>query len=309
MFSKKIRNFSIILAVVLIACFGLSKIILDNLFQKEAQLSKDTKWIAIGDSHITNAINPANYPWLVNRAHSGEKLLYNFEKIKLYIDNNPQVELVILGYWFGSLSYNMDWVLHGKDAKYRYETYLPLMIYNNTDVNYLNVPENKSMFLENYWGYKIGYPSPSVKLLIKNYFTFNQNLELKGGFLKARLKYNGKQLEKAEKEQKSTKMDSLSSVNLKQIVNYLKKKNVKLVLYNTPIHNDLLKKLTKAEVKKTDSIAMSFVDNKKVWYINHTKLITKNDFFNDVHHLNLDGANYITPLLMDTISKITKKNN
>lgn len=307
MFFKKITTFLFILVIVLIGCLLMNKIILDQLFKKESQLSSDIKWIAIGDSHITNSINPVNYPWLENRAHSGEKLLYNFEKIKLYVDNNPQIELVILGYWFGSLSYNMDWVLHGKDVKYRYETYLPLMLYNNTAVDYLNVPENQSLFLENYWGYKIGYPSPSVKLLVKNYFTFNQNLEMKGGFLEAKLKYEGKELE-VDKEEKSSKMDSLSIINLNQIVNYLKKRNIKLVIYNTPIHNDLLKKLSKHEIEKTDSIAMSHVDNKNVWYINHTKFNVKNDFFNDVHHLNSDGANYITPILIDSILKLTKKN-
>ena len=192
MFLKKLIPFLSVLAIILVGCLFFNKTIVNKLFKKEAILPKETKWLAIGDSHITNAINPEKYTWLENRAHSGERLPYNFEKIKFYVENNPQVELIILSYWFNTVNYDLDWILHGKDAKYRYESYLPLMLYNKTNVDYLNVQENKVLFRENYLGFKYGYPSPATKLAVKNFLTFNDNLEMKGGFLKARLKYKAK---------------------------------------------------------------------------------------------------------------------
>lgn len=285
-------------------CLILNKVIVDKLYKRESILPNQIKWLAIGDSHIVNSINPENYSWLDNRAHSGERLLYNFEKIKFYIENNPQIELIILGYWHQTMLYNMDWVHHGKDVKYRYESYLPLMLFNNTVVDYLNVAENKNLFLENYWGYKVGYPSSSVKLMVKNYFSFNENLEMKGGFLKAKRKYIPN---KIPKKSDSTKLviDKLALDNFKEIVSYLKIKKVKLVLYNSPLRKEFIESFNNQNIKLIDKIALSQTDSLNVWYINHSKYDIPDEYFNDLDHLNINGANYITPILIDSIINLT----
>ncbi|MDA9317156.1 hypothetical protein N9Q58_04495, partial [Polaribacter sp.] len=245
-------------------------------------------------------------PWLINRAHSGERLLYNFEKIKFYVENNPQIELILLGYWYNTLLYDKDWVLNGKDVQYRYESYLPLQLLNGTEVDYLNVPENKKLFWENYLGYKIGYPSPAVKLAVKNYFTFNNALEMKGGFgfRKERMVYTKKE-SVYEKDTSSIRVDSLALKNLKDIVSYLKEKKVKLVLLNTPLLKEFFAPLKTSNVDLMDSIAMSYVDQKNVWYLNFSSYKLANKYFGNIDHLNLDGANFLTPILIDTIKSVT----
>jgi len=304
-FIKKITFFILLLLVVLTGTLLINKLILNYLYDKEAKLPKETKWLAIGDSHITNAINPEKYNWIQNRAHSGERLLYNFEKIKFYIDNNPNVELVILGYWNSTLSYDMDWVRFGKDAKYRYESYLPLMFYNNSDTQYLNVPKNKSLYYENYLGYKFGYPSPSTRLTVKNFLTFNQDLEMRGGFLNRKNKYS-REVENLNIKKDSIKMviDSLPLKNLEDIIKYLKDRNVKLVFYNTPNTEEFFAPFNDYNIRLSDSIISSYVDNKSVWYINHSKFYLPDSLFNDKHHLNTFGANYMTPILVDSINKL-----
>ena len=306
MFLKRLSNFSVILMIVLFGCLLLNKGIVDKLFTKESKLPIEAKWIAVGDSHITNSVNPEDYPWLVNRAHSGERLLYNFEKIKYYVENNPQIELVILGYWFSTMVYNEDWVFYGKDAQYRYESYLPLQLLNNTDVSYLNVPENRKLFWENYLGFKVGYPSPAVKLIVKNFFTFNQSLEMRGGFRNARMRYSKKTVTH-KKDTANIVIDSLALKNLKDIVSYLKRKKVKLVLLNTPVTKEFLSPLNKGNIDLMNNIALSYVDHKNVWYLDFTNYKVLDEHFNDLHHLNIDGANYFTPILIDTIQKLTAK--
>lgn len=303
-FLNRLKFFLFFITALLLVCLFLNKHIVDKLFELEAKLPVNAKWLAIGDSHITNAINPEEYPELQNRAHSGERLLYNFEKIKLYINHNPQVELVILGYWYNSLLYDMDWVLYGKDTKYRYESYIPLMLFNQTDVNYFNVPINRNLFLENYWGYKLGYPSPTVRLMVKNYLTFNRNLEMKGGYLKAKKKYRRSEITQ-EKDTSRIQIDTLALNNLRDIVNYLQSKNVKLILYNTPVRAEFFAPLNEYNVYLTDSIAESFTNDSTIWYINHSNYDIPDDFFNDRHHLNQWGANYMTPILIDSIRHLT----
>ena len=305
LFINRVFKFLILLVLVIAATFFLNKRIVDSLLEMESVLPNNTKWLAIGDSHITNSINPNDYPWIQNRAHSGERLYYNYEKLKFYINKNPQIDLVIIGYWFGSLSYDMDWLLYGKDSKYRYESYLPIMIINNTDINFLNVPKNRKLFYENYFGYKYGYPSPSVRLMVKNYFTFNKNLEMRGGFLYRNNIYKpnlNKRL--PEKIPSQFSIDSLPLKNLRDIVSFLKEKGVKIIFYNTPVTNDFFTPKNHYAAMQADSLISTFVDEKSVWYINHSRLSLPNRFFNDKHHLNTNGANYITPILVDSITKL-----
>jgi hypothetical protein len=308
MFLKKISNFLIMLMIALLACLLLNKFIVDKLLSDESKLPDHTKWIAFGDSHIANSINPEEFPWLVNRAHSGERLLYNFEKIQYYIENNPQIELVILGYWVNTMQYDEDWLLYGKDAQYRYESYLPLQLFNGTDVSYLDVPENSTLYWENYWGYKIGYPSPAVKIAVKNFLTCNNNLEMKGGFLKGTQTYS----EKAVTHNKDTTtiaVDSLALKNLNDVVTYLKEKNVKLVFLNTPATKEFFRPINDSHINVFNKIVSSYVDNKNVWYLNFSNYKLHNKYFNDLHHLNFNGANYFTPILIDSILNITTIKN
>ena len=306
MFVRKITTFLVLLFLVLLGSLFVNKVVLGHLYKTESSLPDEAIWLAIGDSHIANSINPQNYPWLVNRAHSGERLLYNFEKIKFYLENNPQVDLVILGYWYNTMDYNLDWVLHGKDMRYRYESYMPLMLYNNSDVDYLNVRENKKLFLENYWGYKIGYTSPAVKIMVKNYFTLNQNLEMKGGFVAKRNRYEATHTH-PKQDTSVLLLDSLAVVNLREVVRFLDEKKVKLVLYNPPMHSSYLRAYNYRKIEMIDSIALSYVNDSNVWYINHAEYHIPNEYFSDQHHLNLDGANYITPILVDAIIELTEE--
>lgn len=295
---------------MLLTCFVVNKVILSHLIEKESKLPLEAKWIAIGDSHLTNAINPKNYPWIVNRAHSGERLHYNFEKIKYYVENNPQIELVILSFWNASLEYDMDWIIHGNDAVYRYESYMPLMMYNDTDITYLNVPDNKKLFFENYMGYKYGYPSPFVKTMVKNYFTSNHELAFSGGFLKAKGLYKRKEAKKALNDKsQEIKFDSLALRDIGNIVHYLGKKDVKLVLLNTPVTDEFLAPWNSQKLVKIDSIARSYENKQTVWYINHSKKEFIDGYFNDLHHLNYRGANIYTPIVVDTIFSVLQKSN
>lgn len=308
MFLKKISSFFVIFAFVLLGCFLMNKVIVDKLFEKESKLPVKTKWLAIGDSHIVNALNPEDYPWLVNRAHSGERLLYNLEKVKYYVENNPQIELVILGYWHNTMMYDKDWVLYGKDAPYRYESYLPLLLLNDTDVSYLDVSENRKLFWENYWGFKIGYPSPAVKLAVKNFFTFNEALEMRGGFKKAGTKY----IKKKSIHKKDTTnfvVDSLALKNLKDVVSYLSDKKIKLVLLNTPVTDEFLSPLKELNVDLMHNTALSYVGHKNIWYLDYTNHEVADELFKDSHHLNTDGANYFTPILVDSIQTLIKNKN
>lgn len=305
---KFISNTSLFISLmifVLLASFFLNKLILNYLYEKEAKLPNATKWLAVGDSHITNSINPENYKWIQNRAHSGEKLLYNYEKIKYYVENNPNIEVVIIGYWFGSLSYDLNWVHNGKDAKYRYESYLPLMFYNNTNTEYLNIHKNRTLYCENYLGFKFGYPSPSTRLAVKNFFTFNNNLEMRGGFLKAKLKYKNKNI-KIEKDTTRWNIDALPLKNLKNIIYYLKSKNIKVVFYNTPNTDEFYLPLNEYNIKLSDSVIRSYVDQKSVFYVDYSRLKLPDSLYNDKHHLNFIGANFMTPKLIDTINVILK---
>lgn len=305
-YAKKFGTFVLLTSVVLVCCFAISKAILNKLYEQEAVLPKEVTWLALGDSHITNSINPNNYEYLANRSHSGERLLYNFEKLKFYVERNPQLEVVILGYWYNSPFYDIDWVLNAKDAVYRYESYLPLMLINNSEIDYLNVPEKEWLFKENYYGFKYGVPAPATRLAVKNYLTLNRELEMKGGFRKARTVYTPDTTTVA-KDTTKMELPPLAVSHLESIVKYLKEKKIKLVLYNTPATAEFFRPLSNRNIALTDSLAHSHLDNENVWYIDYSRYQLEDKYFNDRHHLNYDGANLMTPILLDSIKSLVSK--
>ena len=289
---------------VILLSFVFNKIIMEKLFRSQSVLPDGVEWLAIGDSHITNAINPEGYNFLANRAHSGERLYYNMEKLKYYL-NDPRnnVNVVILGLWSNSLNYDKDWLLYAKDARFRYESYLPLIIYNKSDYSLFYTHENQDLLNETLWGSKYGYISPFVKTTVKNYLTGDFKLKFIGGFLKATNEYDSLILRKATEQSFAVK-DSIAIENLEEIIYLCKSRNISLFLYHTPCTKQFHELWREEELVKFDSIVDIYADKKSVWYLDFSRKKLPDSYFNDIHHLNKKGADYMTPILVDTIKTL-----
>ena len=116
---------SLITAMVFLIIFVVLKIAIpQNIFE----LSKGTKILIIGDSHVECAINDDLFENSINFAQSGDNYMYSFTKLKAFKENNPDLKQVILSYsYFNILEPQNNWYSDAKYIKFKGSKYFRLL--------------------------------------------------------------------------------------------------------------------------------------------------------------------------------------
>ena len=279
--------------LVLLGVFTISCLLIRRHYHTLSLRQKNDSIIHIlilGDSHPMYSINENLVNHSLKQCSSGEPYFYSLLKLDLYKSIHPDITTLILGISYHSFNKNVDARI---DTYSSYMSIYPKIKHIKPLVKIEDYLSLKTR-LKVSFGYKFGIPSKDCIAELKNEFigfesfgeptlinTINRHYYTHSG-----------------------NINDLSSIQIKvidYIVQYCKKSNITLVLYNAPVRKEYLASIPYLFIQTTDSIANSYTDNKHIYYLNHTDYPLSDTCFSDYDHLNMNGANIITPILRDSL--------
>ena len=196
------------------------------------RIPADISQLFIGDSHVQLSINDKQLPNSINMAKPGESTYYTFYKLGPVLKNNPSIKKVYLGYSYHTISSYTNDNIYGtrsKDIAPRYFFILPFREKVKMVTHNIN---NLPTFFRN--GLTRGFHTVLAK---------NKNFSFIGGYENSFSKTAAikesmdKRITMQYYENDTIRDFSYSNINyLDKIIELCKKRNVELLLLNTPIH-------------------------------------------------------------------------
>lgn len=300
-FITKLSRFLGSIAAIIITTFALTAYsFYRNL--PDFSLPKDKTILICGDSHTQCAINDDILPGSINISNNAEHYFYTFAKIKKLVSQNRQINTIILGYSFHSLSeYHDKFLFDGNYTINMYPKYFGV----------LDKEEITFLLKRNFLGIVEKLPRLTTKnlyFLLSNITTTPtfQSFPFWGGYfskeannlsehiLEKRLSrhyLNGKELQS---------YSTIQSLYLKKILSFCISNDIEPILINTPINKKYKKK-----------IPLKFQENYYGHYAKlsqYAKVLDYSTFelpdeaFADIDHLNAKGANIFTKELKASIA-------
>tara|TARA_R100001369_G_scaffold92691_1_gene139150 strand:- start:6387 stop:7235 length:849 start_codon:yes stop_codon:yes gene_type:complete len=250
-------------------------------FDFKIQQSKNI--LVLGNSHPECAINDSLLANVFNLAQSGTGYFYDYIKAKKIISENPGIDTIIVGYTYGDLEKPMDsWFDGGDKLKFKIRNYL---------------------FLFEWGDYFELLQANPIDVILNTPQTIFYNLKMKqegynylGGFKaleNSKLK-QAQELKAMHKPDTSLGYSRYQTKYLSKLYEYCNKKDIKLILLNTPIHPvlDTIQSPLKA-------MYYNFANNNlpNALLINHANFKLPNNNYRDLDHLNVKGANNYSKFL------------
>lgn len=291
---KFINNCFKFLGIFLFVCLGslLFNSFLINRYGYE--INKDKNILILGDSHTEYAINDGIFKRSVNLSHSADSYFYSYLKIRKLKPENPQLDTLLLALSNHNLliEYEDRWIFNTKHIKSKFRIYTDLMDFSDFMVLFRSNPSAVIQgFLES--------PKYSVKLL------FNKGLKDRdlGRFQPSERNSLQKDIEHFKNNNKKQRALEYSGVEMKylfKIVDFCKENDIELIFISTPIHSLYVD----SKQKEFDKL-YSFYDKNlsQHKHLDFSRLNMPDKYFQDMDHLNHEGANFFTTHLMQAIEK------
>ncbi len=246
--------------------------------------------LILGDSHPMYSMNENLISHSLKQCSSGEPYFYSLLKSDLYKSIYPGITTLILGMSYHSFNKNVDARIDTYDFYMQiYPKFKQITPILKTE-DYLSLKTR----LEVQLAYEFGIPSKDCIAEFKNKFI---------GFES----FGEKTLTNTLSRHYYTHSGNVNDVSLIQIkmldniVQYCKKNNIVLILYNAPVKKKYLTSIPSPFIQITDSIANSYTYNRDIYYLNYAEYPLPDSCFSDFDHLNNAGANIITPILRDSL--------
>lgn len=269
-------------------------------------LSKDTNILIAGDSHLEMTVNPDLLPHSANISISGENYFYTYYKLRHFLARNPQVSTVVLGFsWHNFPKKYQESFLFGEERS-KVEQYFPLLDREGK----LSVFNFKSSYLVPWFRYTLGLPlklyldqvlSRSLlgQKLSRESFTFYGGYKLNNKSVIDKVKTNEKLKAYYQDEYGvASESSSLMIDYLDKILKMCMEKNVRVVLFNTPVQNDYLEGIPTRSIKSLDTIRSNLLSkHSNVIYIDYSNFTLPTNYFYDSDHVNSYGASIVTQSL------------
>lgn len=286
-FLLRFQLYIAIFATIIFVIAGSS--VLTTKSYSKFRLREKVTTIFLGDSHVEHAINNNIIgPESLNLGRGGECYFYEYIKLRMLIENNPQLETVVIDFSINKLlPYSDRKFFEDKYLSWFLSLYLPFMNREEISIIYKNNPKGFIRY------FRISLGRLFIRVL-KSDFNFSDEI---GGFA-----YNKEYLDSVPSEIPEYLNEEGIAVNniryLEKIVQLCHEKNLDILFIRTPIHSQspLLKK------------------EELLWRIYHEcfEEIEIMDFqgfpltlhdMKDLTHMNINGANKFTMLLRDLIDK------
>ena len=111
-FSRRVFLFVLSVVFLVFLLFAWAR----YLSHKNLELDDNVSIIVCGDSHTQSAINDSVLSSSINISFTSQPYFFTFSVLRFLIECNPQIETVILGYSFHSLSPIMDTILFDSET-------------------------------------------------------------------------------------------------------------------------------------------------------------------------------------------------
>ncbi|BAO77473.1 hypothetical protein [Winogradskyella sp. PG-2] len=282
-FIKKIIAFLALAIIALVAIVLSSNYIVKS--KSTFNIDKDITNLFIGHSHSVCSVNDSIFKNSINLSASGEAYFYNYQKLKLVLDANKQIETLFIEFANNQVDSVMDdWTWGYEKMSYYLPFYSPFM--ESDDFNLLLDHNSTDLFAS----YSIATRKHLYRILSGDYDLVNDV----GSFEPSMLSKVDELIAKKDFNPTLSKNLSLSKTNLsylRKMIDLCKANNIKVFLIRSPQH-PLYADLKNESVYK-DVLKTQFND---VELFDFDAMEFPNSHYLDLHHLNYNGANEFSTL-------------
>jgi hypothetical protein len=286
-----------------ILVFGLLSVTFAVCYQRSAKrinwaIESNKTILIAGDSYPECAVNDSIISNAINICSSADAYIYSFVKIRKFIENNPQIQTVLLGFSCHNLqSRNDSFFKYASPGISKFVRYFYLM----------DGSEIQDIFKANYNIPIKGFGSCFQKAVIFA-LTSVGNLSYKrmnlGGYRRLTIHQINK------KPIKSSKSDGNNPVHLEsssaqihylmEIIQLCKKKRIRLILISTPINREFKKMLEQDQIYFNKYCKQNGL-NGLIW--NYSDFSMPDSCYADPEHLNEHGAVVFSMMIRDKLLK------
>ncbi|MDL2223454.1 hypothetical protein LJB98_05085 [Bacteroidales bacterium OttesenSCG-928-M11] len=266
------------------------------------KLDKDVKTLLIGDSHVGLSLSPNYIPNSSNQYIDGEHYLFTYFRLVNFIEANPQIETVVLGFSYKNIAVDSDGSLftsHKKNSSF--SKYFMLLGEEECQLLY----SNDLIYFRNYLGWKWGVPTKdNMPLILKTNKT---------NFDKSILPFIGHWSENKKNDElqnfkgalwhfkEEVRLSDISVEYLYKMIDLCKSNDIDLILYTSPLHPIYYDLIPSFYKESFFSLRSSIVDEYNLRFIDYSNEKMSNSYYFDGNHLSGAGAKYISVKVAEDI--------
>lgn len=278
--SKFIRQ--TVLFIVASALMLLAIIFIPNyIIEKKSRfiISRKSKIVLFGHSHSECAFNDSMIYNLKNLSHSGEPYFYIYQKVKMVLSQNPQIETVLVEFSNNQIDEKMnEWIWGYKYMSNMFPKYTPFM--DKADIDLL-IKNNPGDFMN---CLSISTRSNLARVFTSNY-QFAGSI---GGYLRLNHSQTNSGADSSNISSNKPTGQGLSYVNiqyLQKIIAYCTDHHKKVFLVRSPQHRNYEYLKNEKEFLRIKNTLFSSVE-----FLDFNKFPLQEDEYADFGHLNYKGA-------------------
>jgi hypothetical protein len=285
---KILRFSSLFLGILIVGYLAISWLSKKNA---DFKIKPTTTNILLGHSHAECAYNDSIINNFENFALSGESYFYTLPKVKEIVKQNPGIKTVFLEFTNNQITVDIEkWIFEEKYLNYYYALYNP----------YIEIKDHFRLMYLNPAGFVGSIPVLMKDLIKKTYQNTSYPYEF-GGYKGINGSLEDYQLNKNKhKKEDFIEIDhsvsELQLLYLRKIIDFLKEKNIEIILIRTPQYKSYQGFSNEKEYQS--------VLKKELLEIKHIDLcdfpITANEF-RDPEHVNVQGAKFISEWMNELI--------
>ncbi len=245
----------------------------------------------MGNSHPAAAFNDTLVPGLWNVAKGGEWYIYGYAKLERIIRDNAGIESVYL---------EVDELMMYKKTDRLNWRDNALGVYYNYNSPFISLPEEQVLLKENPLGYIRNIPF-NIRVTWREFSRNGRNFanarEFKEDFIADESKVNNELIDKESAKQYRPKDIRFNQVNVEyihKIEALCASHGIDVFFIRCPVHKEFEGR--RYEDLFQQFLAQNFPDRT---FIDLVDLPIPDDYFHDLDHLNISGANYFTTYFRD----------
>ena len=250
------------------------------------RIPDDRTILIAGDSLTARAIDDNIFSCAINISQPGTAYLYTYVKLRKFLDVNPHINQVILSFHGDSIQKSKDkWTIGSKNILTFVPTHFSLF---TRDEIFLLI--KKASFFSAVTKSPIRSIIATFKMVTGRNGTY-KDLNI-GGYMKLFGEYLEKDLEsKRNIEEEKDEYSQYQLDYLLKIVELCQEKNIKLVLFRSPMYN--------SEKYGSKILLMNCYDNyfSGIKYLDFSDFVLPENGYYDISHLNHKGAEIFSQYL------------
>jgi hypothetical protein len=294
------------LAIVVVLICVVVRIYLYYTFHDAVTASRNVSVIVLGDSHPQNALIADSIGRSVNFSLGSERFPRTYKKLEI-LSERDSIRTVVLGISYHSFTPSDS--QNTPDFLYRYGfTFYPF-IRETGFPHYKKLLDDRAMMMDVVLCHELGILSRNSIAPIKGILMGIPlvNVPLRH-VVPSPIDWESRihwQYHTTAGDSVILKAPETSFVDALYDIHALcEKKGYKLVLFNAPVSPEYYAHIPLFYKHLTDSVVNSLVDNRTTCYLDYTQYPLPDSCYYDCDHINLYGANVVTPLLRDSLRSL-----